>query len=133
MTNLIPACDSTAPRSGLRPARHVLLAAAPNEPWEELLWLDEELQTRGWRSTLLRDGLRALQTFTYDPPDLVLVDLDTGDIDGFELCRAFKQRAPHIRVVFLVRRADPSSMAWAFALGADRFVVRSATRDGVLG
>ncbi len=48
------------------------------------------LRTRGFRVEEARDGAEALRRVADARPDLVLLDVDLPDLDGFEVCRRIK-------------------------------------------
>ena len=51
------------------------------------------LQDRGFRVRPVASGERALQSAQSEPPDLVLLDINMPDMDGYEVCRRFKADA----------------------------------------
>jgi two-component system cell cycle response regulator len=60
------------------------------------------------------------------PPDLVLLDLDLPDIDGFAVFRKLRadERTAHVPVLFLTGTEDTEIMAEAFELGAVDYVTK---------
>lgn len=68
-------------------------------------------------------GLRATKEMH---PDIVLIDWMMQDISGLEICRAV--RADHalddVRLVVVSGRADEADIEWAYAAGADEYVVK---------
>ncbi len=93
------------------------------------------LDARGYRVLLAEDGLRGLELATMTPtPDLVLLDVQMPDLDGYEVLRRLRS-APttaSIPVVFLTSHDDPASEAHALALGADDFVVKPPQPERLL-
>ena len=61
------------------------------------------LETEGFDLALATDGPLALKIAAKTKPDLVLLDLNMPKMDGFEVCRRFKQdpELQHIPVIFL--------------------------------
>ena len=57
-------------------------------------------------------------------PDLILLDISLGEMDGFEVCHLIKtqQALKNIPIIFLTSRNDPHSKVMGFDLGADDYV-----------
>ncbi len=62
-------------------------------------------------------------------PDCILLDVDLGDSDGLEACRALKAdaRTARIPVVMLTGMVDAASTARGFEAGADDYVPKPFT------
>lgn len=72
------------------------------------------------------DPGRALDTAVATRPDVILLDVDLGGIDGLELCRALKLAEPtrHVPILLLSGHVDDETKAAGFAAGADDFVTK---------
>ena len=68
-------------------------------------------------------GLRAAQRLR---PDLVLIDWMMQDLSGLEVCRAVRSDPAlrDVRLVVVSGRADEADIEWAYAAGADEYVVK---------
>lgn len=57
-------------------------------------------------------------------PDLILLDIQLGEIDGFEVCHLLKgqKETANTPIVFLSSRGDTHSKVMGFDLGADDYV-----------
>ena len=60
---------------------------------DNLALLAGMLEGRGFRVRPVISGERALQAAQSEPPDLVLLDINMPDMDGYEVCRRFKADA----------------------------------------
>ncbi len=72
------------------------------------------------------DGLQALERFKRIAPDIVLLDVDLPELNGFELCSRFNRMASEGSAPALVLTGleDKASINRAFEVGATDFVVK---------
>ena len=56
--------------------------------------------------------------------DLIVLDVNLPDGNGFELCRKIKERRPDTSVIFLTANDMESDMLKGFELGADDYVTK---------
>ena len=64
-------------------------------------------------------GTSALRTGRYD---LLLLDLMLPDADGLDVCRAVRQSHPHLPVLMLTARGDPTDRVIGLEVGADDYL-----------
>ncbi len=71
-------------------------------------------------------GLKALMQCQEEPPDLVLLDIEMPDMDGYEVCRQLKKDrlTCMIPVIFLTNKADTASEQLAMEMGAVDYISR---------
>lgn len=55
----------------------------------------------GWRVDVAACGASALEAFAASPYELLLSDVDLGDINGIDLARAMLGRRPGLRVILV--------------------------------
>lgn len=65
-------------------------------------------------------------------PEMVVMDVGLPGRSGLDLAVAFKQQHPEIRIMFLTMHDDAATIAQAVALGADGYVLKSASTDELL-
>ena len=97
--------------------------------------LEQLLGGRGHRVVKYGNGLAALDAARRDPPDLIVSDIVLPRMDGFALCRKWKQdeRLQSVPFVFYTRRHDdPKYERFALELGAERFLARSMPPEKLL-
>jgi PAS domain S-box-containing protein len=90
--------------------------------------LEQLLTGKGHRVVKAANGLTALDLARREPPDLIVSDIVLPRMDGFALCRKWKQdeRLQSVPFVFYTRRHDdPKYERFALELGAERFLSRS--------
>lgn len=111
----------------------VILVAYEREA--EQAALEQLLSGRGHRIVKAANGLAALDAARRDPPHAVVSDIVLPRMDGFALCRKWKQdeRLQSIPFVFYTRRHDdPKYERFALELGAERFLARTEQPDALL-
>jgi CheY-like chemotaxis protein len=72
------------------------------------------------------DGQQALAAVQQTRPDLVLLDIEIPEVDGFAVCQRIKHdptTAP-IKVIMLTAAVQPEDRARAAAAGADGYVTK---------
>lgn len=101
----------------------------------ELSALDQLLSSRGHRVIKSANGLAALDAARREPPHAIVSDIVLPRMDGFALCRKWKQdeRLQSIPFLFYTRRHDdPKYERFALELGAERFLARSVSPDSLI-
>ena len=108
----------------------VILIAFEREA--ELSALEQLLAGRGHRVVRSGNGLAALDAARREPPHAIVSDIVLPRMDGFALCRKWKQdeRLQSIPFLFYTRRHDdPKYERFALELGAERFLARSVSPE----
>lgn len=72
-----------------------------------------------------RDGREAIVMAERHMPDLVLMDINMPEINGFEATRIIKQELPYVRVVMLSVSDDAADLFEAIRNGAQGYLVKS--------
>jgi PAS domain S-box-containing protein len=97
--------------------------------------VEQMLASRGHRVVKSANGLAALDAARREPPHAIVSDIVLPRMDGFALCRKWKQdeRLQSIPFVFYTRRHDdPKYERFALELGAERFLARSIPPETLL-
>jgi len=93
----------------------------------------ENLQVRGnilhdenYELAMAGSGREALDFVADDIPDLILLDINMPDMDGFEVCRRLKKSPAlaTIPVIFLSARVDTEDIVRGFEVGAVDYVTK---------
>ncbi|GAA2908017.1 DNA-binding response regulator [Actinoplanes cyaneus] len=82
------------------------------------------LEQDGCRVRLAADGLSALAAVDAERPDLVVLDLMLGGIDGIEVCRRLQRDQPGLPVVMLTALGEESDRVLGLEVGADDYVTK---------
>ncbi|MEV6304486.1 response regulator transcription factor [Actinoplanes sp. NPDC051861] len=82
------------------------------------------LEQDGCRVRLAADGLAALAAVDAERPDLVVLDLMLGGLDGLEVCRRLQRDQPGLPVVMLTALGEESDRVLGLEVGADDYVTK---------
>lgn len=102
---------------------------------ENLYLLDALLAGHGYQVDQARNGKEALALAAANPPDLVISDILMPGMDGFSLCREWKQDPRLQRIPFVFYTAtytDPKDEQLGLSLGADLFLVKPLEPDAFM-
>ncbi|MBW0000233.1 MAG: response regulator [Verrucomicrobia bacterium] len=86
--------------------------------------ITEMLRERGFKTRPVLSGKLALQAARSSPPDLVLLDINMPELDGYEVCQQLKTdpRMREVPVVFLSARDETIDKVRAFRAGAVDYI-----------
>jgi two-component system catabolic regulation response regulator CreB len=82
------------------------------------------LTTEGFEPHWHATGEAALAAAAALQPALVLLDIGLPDVNGLEVFKRLRERAPHLPVVFLTARSDEIDRVVGLELGADDYVAK---------
>lgn len=77
----------------------------------------------GYRVIGARDGRQALRRWEVERPDLVIVDANLPGANGFDVCRAIRQKSSTPVIVLGEQNAEEDAVR-GFQVGADDYVAR---------
>ena len=77
-------------------------------------------------------GDEGLGLITKHGPDVVLLDITMPGGNGLEVAAQMRHAAPNSRFLFLTMHDDDASISKAIALGADGYVLKTASTDELL-
>lgn len=81
------------------------------------------LEDEGWSVDEAETGEAALEAFTRQPADVVLIDIMLPGIDGFEVCRSIR-RSSDVPIVMVTARADTHDVVAGLEAGADDYLTK---------
>ena len=81
------------------------------------------LRDAGYSVAEAHDGQSAIQAYHAHQPDLVVLDIGLGAMDGLEVCRRLRTFGS-VPIVFLTARADEVDQLVGFAAGGDDYVTK---------
>lgn len=85
--------------------------------------LDGYLRREGYETTMVGDGLAAVELARTLDPDLILLDLMLPGIDGIEACRQIR-RFSDAYILMLTARAEEIDTLIGLSVGADDYVTK---------
>ena len=105
-----------------------------------LLVDDQALMLEGLRSLLTakgftvagtaQNGAEALMKYEMTRPDLVLMDIQMGGLDGIETTRLMKKEYPEAKIVMLTGIETDSTLVAAIQAGAEGYLLKDMEPDG---
>jgi DNA-binding response OmpR family regulator len=81
------------------------------------------LEREGFTVESVGEGKAALKRAGAEPPDLVVLDIMLPGIDGVEVCKRLRERAP-IPIVMLTALGEETDRVMGLQLGADDYVTK---------
>jgi len=96
--------------------------------------LGNMLSEEGYEVRPVSSGRQALQAVDHDPPDLILMDVNMPDMDGYEVCRRVRanEQSKDVPVIFVSAWADRAYMVKAFEAGGADYVTKPFLFEEVL-
>jgi twitching motility two-component system response regulator PilH len=96
--------------------------------------LEQILSAAGHRVLLAESGEQALVQAREGRPDVILMDVNMPDLDGFATTRRLKTEPAtrDIPVVFVTGKNQKADIAWGRMLGAKGYVSKPYTREQIL-
>lgn len=96
--------------------------------------LSDILRSAGYKVRPAPSGRLALQSARTDPPDLILLDINMPEMNGFEVCRNIKddERLKSIPVLFISALAETEDKVRAFQAGGVDYITKPFHTEEVL-
>ena len=102
-------------------------------PGAKILLVDDEeaiqkllrfpLEKEGYQVVQARDGQEALDAFSREPFDLVILDLMLPRVDGTEVCRRLRAQST-VPIIMLTAKADEFDKVLGLEIGADDYITK---------
>jgi DNA-binding response OmpR family regulator len=85
--------------------------------------LEANLSTEGYQVFTAKDGEEALETFSANPVDLILLDVMLPNMDGFATCQRIRQFSS-VPIVILTAKGEEGDRVHGLDVGADDYLVK---------
>lgn len=95
---------------------------ADDEP-RYLRLLEANLRTEGYEVVTAQDGVQALDVFSSQPIDLVLLDVMMPRLDGFGACQRIREFSS-VPIIILTAKGEEQDRVRGLDLGADDYMVK---------
>ena len=96
--------------------------------------LERIVADAGHVTLLAESGAQAIERARRDKPDLILMDVNMPDMDGFAATRKLKadDATKAIPIVFVSSKNQKADMAWGQMLGAKGYIAKPYSREQIL-
>ena len=84
--------------------------------------IQDALRREGFEVATASNGDSGLKTYQEFKPDIVIADVMMPKMDGFEMVRQIRVKAPAIPVLFLTARTSLEDVVKGFELGANDYI-----------
>ena len=120
------------PDHGLNEAKPLILIV--DDLPQNVQVLHQILNTGEYSFAIAAGGGEALELVGKKLPDLILLDIMMGDIDGFQVCKKLKEKpeTSKIPIIFLTAKADVEDKVRGFKLGAIDYITKPFENAEVL-
>ena len=101
---------------------------------ENLKLLSQILKNAGHRVRAVNNGKMALTTIHVQVPDLILLDINMPEMDGYEVCEQLKAnpKTQNIPVIFLSALHEVFNKVKAFSIGGVDYIIKPFHLEEVL-
>ncbi|MDP8965322.1 MAG: response regulator, partial [Cyanobacteriota bacterium] len=101
---------------------------------ENLRLLSNALRERGYKVRSVINGAMALMGAKAAPPDLILLDINMPDMNGYEVCQAFQadEKTCEIPVIFISALDEVLDKVKGFAVGGRDYITKPFQLEEVL-
>jgi two-component system OmpR family response regulator len=82
------------------------------------------LRFAGYQVTTESNGFDALRAIKSKAPDLIVLDVNMPELDGFEVCRRIRRDGVQTPVIFLTARDDIDDLRVGFRQGGDDYLTK---------
>jgi len=85
--------------------------------------LEANLRSDGYEVITAADGLQAVETFSSNPVDLILMDVMMPNLDGFAACQRIRQFS-NVPIIILTAKGEEQDRVRGLDMGADDYLVK---------
>jgi DNA-binding response OmpR family regulator len=85
--------------------------------------LADQLRQQDWIVSTSATGQGGLDAFSKSSPDIVLLDIGLGDMNGLQVCQALRQQSA-VPIILVTAADTPQMKITALELGADDYLTK---------
>lgn len=82
------------------------------------------LSQEGFSTVMAHDGLKAMQLYEAERPDLIILDLMMPGLDGYEVCRRIRSTDKRTPILMLTARTSEIDTVVGLELGANDYIAK---------
>ena len=82
------------------------------------------LQREGYRTVEAYDGADGLEKARKENPDLILLDVMLPKMNGFDVCKALREKGSNVPVIILTAREEEADKVSGLEIGADDYITK---------
>ena len=86
--------------------------------------LRDNFESRGYRVRTADDGAVGLEAALGEPPDLLILDIMLPEVNGYEICRAVRERQLDTTIIMVTAQGQERDVVRGLNLGADDYVTK---------
>ncbi len=133
----VPVTISPSPQSSSThhaPQAHAPLLLVIDDDANEVRAIATLIAQKGYRVRQTTDPHLAIAALEKLKPDLILLDIDMPDLDGYAVCEQIKANpeTKHIPIIFLSNLTDVRAQVLAFEVGGSDYVTKPVQAAAVL-
>lgn len=113
-----------------------------NEPIRKILFIEDELslaeiiketlESRGFKVIHETTGHQGLKQFKTEKPDIILLDINLPDTDGYTFSRHIRAFDSKLPIIFLTSRQLPQDVVAGFESGGNDFVKKPFSMEELI-
>lgn len=85
--------------------------------------LEEYAKKEGYETVIALDGEQALEKFSVEKPDILLLDVMMPKKDGFAVCREIRKNS-NVPIIMITARGEDFEKIMGLEIGADDYIVK---------
>lgn len=94
--------------------------------------LKDTFQSQGFDVTVAQDGEQGMERAFDANPDLILLDIMLPRVNGYEICRAVRERGLAMPILMLTAKGQEEDIILGLNLGADDYIVKPFRRGELI-
>lgn len=94
--------------------------------------LKNYLAAKDYETTLLVNGVQALEEFTRQSYDMCILDIMMPEMDGLTLAREIRKVSASIPIIFLTAKSQKEDILEGFRTGADDYITKPFSMEELL-
>ena len=94
--------------------------------------IKESLETRDFNVHLFENGVRALQGYLDNQPELLVLDVMMPKKDGFTLAKEIRAIDNHIPIIFLTAKSQTQDVVEGFSIGGNDYLKKPFSMEELI-